>query len=214
MQSRGGTYLPDCCRVSQRRLHRKINFFVMKANRYSQFSNCILMKFDCLWAPLTTSSFLKLSVWLLGPWTRFFPGFHLTVFFHSPLLIFLCLLLKFCSCHASFVSSSLHTFHCFCGWEFANTYSWSQLPCIWLCLWNLCPGKLNSWTQIMCSSDSWASWLGSFAGALNEGHHHLFTCSSIPSSFIQQIFIDGHCRVVITLGSGMPHTRLLLSWGK
>lgn len=100
---RGGTYLPDWRRIDQRRLHREAKFSLKNVTRNSQFSNSILVKFDCVFGNhwLLTYSSLKLSIWFLGPWTWSFPSFHLATFFHPPSLIFLSLLLTFSSFQGS-----------------------------------------------------------------------------------------------------------------
>lgn len=48
-----------------------------------------------------------------------------------------CSLKVSCSFRGSFCAVFPSRYPCFCGWEFTNKYSWSQLPCTWLCLWNL-----------------------------------------------------------------------------
>lgn len=104
---RGETYLPAQYRVHQRRLHRKAEFSLIRVSRDSQFSNPILMKFY-LWTSLTISSFLKFSLWCHGPWTIFFPSFHLVMFFRPPLVIFLSLLFKIYSFQGP-ICASLHS---------------------------------------------------------------------------------------------------------
>lgn len=121
------TYLPGIGKIREY-FTEKLNF--LSWGQLGTLTFQILPSWNLyLWISLTISSFLKLSVWFHGLYSSL-----VSIWPCFLILLFWVCSLKFALSRTPFLPSFLHTIPVSVD---ENKYSWSQLPWIWLCLWNL-----------------------------------------------------------------------------